>query len=68
MRHARITRDDLYAKLREANVTSFDQVHAVIAETTGDISVLHGGPSDTLDPDLLKNVIAADRFIPRKAG
>ncbi|WP_345295536.1 DUF421 domain-containing protein [Luteimonas vadosa] len=45
----RVTRSDLVAKLREANVLDFSQVRAVVLETTGDISVLHGGPlSDAL--------------------
>lgn len=39
----RVSRDDLIAKLRGANVRDFQSVHAVILETTGDISVLHGG-------------------------
>lgn len=38
----RVGRDDLIAKLREANVLEFSDVRAVILETTGDISVLHG--------------------------
>ena len=38
----RVTRDDLIAKLREANVMNFSQVRAVVLETTGDISVLQG--------------------------
>ncbi|CAM3663866.1 DUF421 domain-containing protein [Rheinheimera salexigens] len=37
----RVAKDDLVAKLREANVLNFSQVHAVVLETTGDISVLH---------------------------
>lgn len=51
----RVTRDDLYAKLREANVLNLDQVHAVVLETTGDVSVLHGAGGD-FDPDLLDSV------------
>ena len=61
MRKAKITEDDLRAKLREANVLDYDQVEAVIAETTGDISVLHrseGAPR--LNPELLQGVIGAD--------
>lgn len=47
MAHARVTDHDLVAKLREANVTRMDQVLAVVLETTGDVSVLHGeGPLD----------------------
>lgn len=50
----RVTEDDVRAKLREANVTDYAQVLAVVFESTGDISVLHGdGP---LDPRLLEGV------------
>ena len=49
----RVARDDLIAKLREANVRSFTKVRAVVLETTGDISVLHG---DALDDELLTGV------------
>jgi uncharacterized membrane protein YcaP (DUF421 family) len=38
----RVAKSDLIAKLREANVLEFSMVRAVILETTGDISVLHG--------------------------
>jgi len=38
----RVAEDDLIAKLREANVLEFSSVRAVVLETTGDISVLHG--------------------------
>ena len=38
------------AKLREANALNFGQVRAVVLETTGDISVLHG---EHLDPAIL---------------
>lgn len=37
-----VTRSDVIAKLREANAIDTDKIHAVILETTGDISVLHG--------------------------
>jgi uncharacterized membrane protein YcaP (DUF421 family) len=42
----RISRDNLYAKLREANVLDPAQVRAVVLETTGDVSVLQGGKMD----------------------
>ena len=46
---ARITRGDVIAKLREANVLRLSDVRAVVLETTGDISVLHGNDlSDAL--------------------
>lgn len=38
----RVAEDDLIAKLREANVLDLSDVRAVVLETTGDISVLHG--------------------------
>lgn len=39
---SRVSKDDVWAKLREANVTDIAKVRAVILETTGDISVIHG--------------------------
>lgn len=49
----RVAEDDLVAKLREANVLDLSQVRAVVLETTGDISVLHG---DYLQDQLLSGV------------
>lgn len=49
MRATRVTRSDVIAKLREANAIHLDQIHAVVLESTGDVSVLHGpGPVDDL--------------------
>jgi len=57
LERTRVTEDDVYGKLREANVLDFDQVQAVVLEATGDISVLHGDPSEKqLNPALLKGV------------
>lgn len=57
MKAARVTREDLLAKLREANVTQFTQVKAVIMETTGDISVLHHLDKEhTIDEALIEDV------------
>lgn len=53
MSEVRVTEADIYAKLRQANVAGLDQVGAVVLETTGDVSVLHGSP---LDERLLKHV------------
>lgn len=47
----RVAKDDLIAKLREANVLDFSQVRHVVLETTGDISVMHG---DECDQELLR--------------
>lgn len=61
LRRARVTPGDLRAKLREANVRSYEQVRCVVFETTGDVNVVHGdGP---LDPDLLRGVVDADRLL-----
>lgn len=54
LQRARVTPDDVRAKLREANVRSYDDVDAVVLETTGDISVLHG--PGTVEPQLLLDV------------
>lgn len=59
LKSARIQETQLYAKLREANVTNFDQVLAVVLESTGDISVLHKSNSAeniNFDRSLLKGV------------
>ncbi|MGK7371229.1 MAG: DUF421 domain-containing protein, partial [Candidatus Halalkalibacterium sp. M3_1C_030] len=57
MKKAKVTRSDLLAKLREANVTQMDQIKAVIMESTGDISVLHHGDVDhQIDSVLLDDV------------
>jgi uncharacterized membrane protein YcaP (DUF421 family) len=53
LRETRVAKSDLVAKLREANVLDLGQVRAVVLETTGDISVLHG---DHLDEVLVENV------------
>ncbi len=44
---ARVSYDQLMAKLREANVISFSQVKYVVLESTGDISVLHTAEKQT---------------------
>lgn len=50
---SRVAKDDVIAKLREANVLHMSKVRAVVLETTGDISVLHG---DDLDDDLVDGI------------
>ncbi|EDQ05195.1 hypothetical protein DSM14862_01006 [Sulfitobacter indolifex] len=56
LRQTRVARTDLLAKLREANVMKFSEVRAVVLETTGDISVLHG---EDLDERILEGASAA---------
>lgn len=57
LKATRVAEDDLVAKLREANVLNLSDVRAVVLETTGDISVLHG---DTLSAGLLDSVREAN--------
>lgn len=52
----RVSRSDVLEKLRQANVLDPAKVHAVVLETTGDVSVLHG--EGALDPRLLDGVRA----------
>ena len=61
LRRTRVTEDDVWAKLREANVLDPSEVRAVVLEGTGDISVLHGDPDGRdLHPCLLRGVEDAD--------
>jgi uncharacterized membrane protein YcaP (DUF421 family) len=54
LKKAKIKENDLLSKLREANVLNTNQIRAVVLETTGDISVLHG--EGELQDDILKDV------------
>ena len=66
MRKARVTEDDLWSKLREANVLDVRQVRAVVMETTGDVTVLHGEADGTeLQPRLLTGVRGAESAVGR---
>jgi len=60
LKHARVTKADLIAKLRESNVLKMEQVRAVVLETTGDISVLHTGSDTQLEAILLDSVRRLD--------
>ena len=61
MQHTRVTEHDVWSKLREANVLDPSEVRAVVLETTGDISVLHGDPDgQDLHPCILRGVRDAD--------
>lgn len=59
LKHARIQKTQLTAKLREANVLNFSQIEAVVLESTGDISVLHKtslDSSESLNTKILEGV------------
>jgi uncharacterized membrane protein YcaP (DUF421 family) len=49
MSKTRVSEDDLWAKIREANVIDPAQLRAVVMETTGTISVLHGPGGPAID-------------------
>lgn len=55
LKHAHIDKNQLIAKLREANVLNYNQVCAVVLETTGDISVLHKSEDD--DETVFDNIL-----------
>ena len=57
MRASGITRGNLVAKLREANVIHVSEVKVVVLETTGDISVLHGSEDKEVDDLVMEGVI-----------
>lgn len=50
---ARLTKEDLLANLRRANVIQLSQVKAVVFENTGEISVLHSANSSVQLEDFL---------------
>lgn len=68
MARTRISEDDIRAQLRLANVLDPSHIHAVVLETTGDISVLHGEPERTLDLGLLDGVVGVERLRARREG
>lgn len=53
LKATRVTRENVRSKLREANVSDLSKVHAVVLETTGDVSVLHG---EGMENSLLEGV------------
>jgi uncharacterized membrane protein YcaP (DUF421 family) len=59
LRREGVTRADVLAKLREANVLRMEEVRAVVLESTGDISVLHADDDTELQDVLLEGVRGA---------
>lgn len=58
LQHARVSRDELWSQLRLAGVRHREQVHAVVLETSGDVSVIRTG--EPLDEQLLDGVSGAE--------
>ena len=61
----RVTADDVRGKLREANVIDLSEVHLVVLEATGDVSVLHGSDGVPLDARLVEGVEGANDALAR---
>ncbi len=59
LRAVRITEGELMAKLRVNNVYNYDQVKAVVLESSGDVSVIQRTPNTGLpfNPTLLNGVV-----------
>jgi uncharacterized membrane protein YcaP (DUF421 family) len=53
LRASRVSRDNIMEAIRSSPARSFDEVQAVILETTGDMTVIAG---ERLDPRLVAGV------------
>ena len=56
LKKAHITEHDLKARLRKANITSREDILAVVFETSGEISVLHSRKETEADRWLLEGI------------
>jgi uncharacterized membrane protein YcaP (DUF421 family) len=54
LKEAKLTENDLIAKLREANVLDMSEVKAAVFEATGDVSIMHGDKD--IQPQLMRDV------------
>lgn len=69
MRHTQISAADIRARLRQSNVQRLADVSAMVFETTGDFSVMHGQPAASIDPELLRGIAdPSGRVIPGGSG
>ncbi len=58
LKRVKVTRADLFSKLREANATDISLVRAAVFEPTGDVSILHLHEADApFSEELLDGVI-----------
>ncbi|MFW0183851.1 DUF421 domain-containing protein [Rothia sp. CCM 9417] len=57
---------EIYAALRKAGISQFDQVQCVILEVTGHLSIVREG--EDIDPKLLRGVIGAEKVLTGRAG
>lgn len=63
LRRANMTEADLFGKLREAGALNFDQVQAVVLETTGDVSVMRADGNPKIEPSFFQNVAGAAELL-----
>lgn len=68
LREARVTKGDLLAQMRKANVHQRNEVRAIVMETTGDISVIHADPDDPVDLELLLEDVRGAAAVSRPPG
>lgn len=66
MRKMHITHDEITSCVRKAGISNLRQVRCVVLEPSGALSVL--GYNDTLDPDILHEVLGADRVLAGEIG
>jgi len=57
LRRSGLTRDDLYGILRQHGVTDVQDVHMVVFEQRGKVSVLRRAPDQTTEPELVRDVL-----------
>jgi uncharacterized membrane protein YcaP (DUF421 family) len=60
LRHARVSREELFSQLRQHGIFTRAEVQAVVLETTGDVSVVRTG--QPVDDDLLRGVRGSERL------
>lgn len=65
LRHARMSRAEVWSQLRQAGVRQRSEVLAVVLETAGDLSVLRVG--DDIDAELLRGIRGAEALAGRQA-
>ncbi len=56
LRGAGLTKDDLYALLREHGVLTLDDAHLVIFEQRGRVSIIRKADVRESEPELIRNI------------
>lgn len=66
MRKTHVTLDDIMSCIRKAGKSNLRQVRCIVLEPSGALSVL--GYGDDLDPQVLQNVLGAERVVSSENG